>query len=239
MTDSPTRVERREQSRQRSRIGLVIGAAVVVVVAVVAGVLLLAGSGDDSSSGSGGSAARPVAHTNVTLQAGDVTAESAGPPVSVSSELADGVISTIGDYLKIATVQPLRTGQPAGDLAPVFDGAALGRAEGPDRPALVDEGLPKVASELDVVAKPVAITGLGDQDGNLVALTATLDLDITAAAPGKEKPLHIVRSGYFVLSPDASGSWKVSAYKVNVSRDGGTLDATTTTVAATPAGAKK
>jgi hypothetical protein len=234
MADPPTRAELRSQSRPRSRVGVVIGAAVLVVIAVGAGVLIFGGSGDDSSD-DGGSVARPVAHTNVTIEAGEVTADSAGPPVTVSAELADGVIGTIGDYLEVATVEPLRSGAPAGDLAPVFAGAALSRASGLDRPALVDEGLPKVSSDLDVVAQPVAITGLGDQDGNLVALTATIDLDITAAAQGKDRPLHIVRTGYFVLSPDAAGAWKVSAYRIGVTRDRGSLDATTSTVAGAPA----
>ncbi|MET0628307.1 MAG: hypothetical protein ABW033_07615 [Acidimicrobiia bacterium] len=238
MTDSPTRVERRAQSRSRSRTGLMIGAAVLVVIAVVVGVVLFAGGGDDSSDGGGGSTATPGADTNVTLEAGEVTADSAGPPVTVSQDIADGVIDTIGDYLQVATVAPLRSGEPAGDLAPVVDGAALAPVSGVDRPALVDEGLPKVSTDLDVVAQPVAITGLGDQEGNLVALTATINVDITAAAEGKAKPLHIVRTGYFVLSPDAAGAWKVSAYKMGVTRDGGTLDATTTTAAATPAAPK-
>ncbi len=62
---------------------------------------------------------------------------------------------------------------------------------------------PKVTGDLTVSAKPVAITGLGDQDGNLVAVTATVDLDISAAAATeKAAPLHIVRTGSFVLSPD-------------------------------------
>lgn len=229
MADSPTRAELHSQSRRRSRVAIAAGAAVLVVLVVVAGFVLFAGGGDDSSDDV--SAARPVAHTNVTLEAGEITADSAGPPVTVSPEVADGVIDTIGDYLEVATVEPLRSGAPAGDLASVFDAGALARANGIDRPALVDEGLPKVSSDINLVAQPVAITGLGDQDGNLVALTASIDLDVNAAAQGKAKPLHIVRTGYFVLSPDVTGTWKVSAYKIAVTRDGGSLDATTTTIA--------
>jgi len=234
MTDSPTRAERRAQSKSRSRTWLIIGAVALVVVAVAAVALLLT---NDSSSdhSTGKTASRTVANTKVTIAPGEVTADSAGAPVTVDATRASGVVTTIGDYVETAIVKPLRTGQPAGDLSGVFDTAALARATGVDRAALVDEGLPKVTGDLTVAAKPVAITGLGDQDGNLVAVTATVDLDISAPAAAKKAvPLHIVRTGSFVLTPDLGGTWKVSAYSMNVTRDGGGIDSPTTTVATTP-----
>ncbi|MFI5046802.1 MAG: hypothetical protein ACHQIG_07030 [Acidimicrobiia bacterium] len=235
MSDSPTRAERRaqSQSRSRSRTGVVIGAALVFIAAVVVGAILLAGGGSSSSGGNGAAAPHRVANTNVTLQAGEVTADSAGAPVTVSDAQASGVIDTMSHYLQTAIVDPLRTGLPAGDLAGVFDTAALARANGVDRAALVDDGLPKVTGSLKMTAKPVAITGLGDQGGNLVAITATLDLDVRAAATGKATPLHIVRTGSFVLSPDATGAWKVSAYDMTVTRDGDGVDIPSTTAVTT------
>ena len=232
-----SRAERRAQAQQRSRAGLAIGVAVVVIIAaVVVGVLVFAGGGGDSGDDDGGDASRPVANTNVTLELGEVTADSAGPPVTVGPEVTDGVIDLVGRYLEVATVEPLRKAAPAGDLSGVFDAAALARVNGPDRAALVDEGAPEVTGDLDVVAKPVAVTGLGDQSGNLVLVTATLDLDVTGATAAKGPPLHILRSGYFVLTPDPAGVWKVSAYGITVGREGGGIDATTTTAATTGAG---
>ena len=190
-TTLPTRAERRAQEHRRSRAWVAVGAAVLVVVAVVVGVLVFSGGGDESSDGGGGDgeqASRPVANTNVTLMAGDVTAESAGPPVSVAPEITSGVIDLIGRYIEIATVEPLRNAQPAGDLSGIFDVAALAKATGPDRALLVDEGLPQVTGDLDVAAQPVAITGLGDQAGNLVLVTATLTLDITGDSRGRGRP---------------------------------------------------
>ena len=231
MDDGLTRAERRAQSRPRSRTGLVVGAVVVVLIAVAVGAVLVmsGGSSDDAEDAAG---TRQVANTDIAIEAGEVTADSAGPPVSVSPEQASAVIDLIGDYVETAIVKPLRTGQPAGDLAGVFDAAALARAQGIDRAALVDEGLPKVAGHLTVTATPVAIAGLGDQAGNLVALTAAVDLDVSASAVGKAAPLHIVRTGSFVLSPDGGGAWKVSAYDVQVTRDGGGIDVPVTTAAA-------
>ena len=235
MDDGLTRAARRAQSRPRSRTGLVIGGALVVIVAVAVGAVLLlsGGSSSDDSASSGGdtSASRDVANTKISLAAGDVTAESTGPPVTVSPQQTAGVIDVVGDYIETAIVKPLRTGQPAGDLGSVFGAAALARATGVDRAVLVDEGIPKVTGDLTVSAKPVTITGLGDQDGHLVAIAATVDLDVTATPVGKALPLHIVRGGSFVLTPDASGAWRVSAYQVLVTRDGGGIDAPTTTAA--------
>jgi hypothetical protein len=232
MAESPSRVERRARSRKRSRTGVAIGSAIVVIVAAaVVGILAFSG-GDGASSGHGSTAGRPVADTNVSVEVGEVSADSAGPPVTVSTDVADRVIDLMGNYLEIATVEPLRTAQPAGDLSGVFDAAALARANGVDRPTLVDDGLPRVTGDLDVVVEPVAITGLGDQDGNLVAVTASVNVDVTGGTAA-EAPLGIKRFGYFVLVPDPAGVWKVSSYSIVVTRDGGGLDATTSTAETT------
>jgi hypothetical protein len=208
----------------------VIGGVILAFLAVIAVVAVIAFAGGGGDSGDdGGDASRPVANTNVTLKLGEVTADSAGPPVTVSPEVADGVVDLVGEYLEVATVEPLRKAAPAGDLSGIFDAAALARVTGPDRAALVDEGAPEVTGDLDVVAKPVAVTGLGDQDGNLTLVTATIDLDVTGATAAKGPPLHILRTGYFVLTPDPAGVWKVSAYTITVGREGGGIDATTTT----------
>jgi hypothetical protein len=238
MDDQISRAERREQSRSRSRVWIAVGGGVLVVIAIAVGALLLGGA-DDSTSADGKATSHPAANTSITIAAGDVTADSAGGPVTVTPEIAAAVLDTLRNYVEVATVEPLRSAQPAGDLSAVFDTAALARATGVDRAALVDEGLPKVTGNLDVVAQPVAITGLGDQDGKLVLVTTTIDLDATGVVPAKKTassktkvpPVHVKRAGSFVFTPDASGAWKVSAYTITVGREGGTIDATTTTAA--------
>ncbi len=232
MSDSPTRVERRAQEKRRSRVGLVVAAGVVVVVAaVVVGILAFSGGDEtDDAADSAKPVARPVPNTNVHIEAGEVGADSAGPPVTVGPEITAGVIDLIGKYLEIATVEPLRSGQPAGDLSPVFDTAASARATGPDRGLLVDEGLPRVTGDLDITSDPIPITGLGDQAGNLVLVTATVAFDVQGDT-GATEPLHVKRFGAFVVSPDAAGTWKISAYKLYVERTGGGLETPTTTAA--------
>ncbi len=55
----------------------------------------------------------------------------------------------------------------------------------------------------------------------------------------KGAPLHIVRKADFILQPDGSGAWKITAYDVAVARDGAGLSPTTTSGAATTTGAAK
>jgi hypothetical protein len=222
-----------QSSRKRTRLALGVGGG-VLVVAIIAVVVALAAGG-----GGGDGASRPakphatvrVPHTNVSLQLGDVSTDSAGPAAQLSPEQSQAVMKAIGDYVTVATVNPLHTAKPAGDLAGVFDPAALARVTGVDRGVMVDEGLPKVTGDLDITAQPVAVVALADQNGGIVLATAKLDLDITGQTGSDAGPLHIVRRGDLVLAPDASGAWKVTSYNVAVARTGAGLDPTTTTVA--------
>ncbi len=227
MDDASSRVERREQARSRTRIiGIVAG--IVVLAAAVAVVFVVAG-GDDTKSSS--SAPTTGAHkTSVTLPLGDVTADSAGPPVTVTSEQSQQILDLLGEYVKDATVQPLRSAAPTtADLATVFDAGTLAQATTTDRGVVFDEGLPKVTGNLDVVGQPIAMVGLGDQGGNLTLVATTMLIDVNGQTAVKGAPLHIVRKADFVLAPDGAGGWRVTAYNMVVTRAGAGLDTTTTT----------
>src|SRR3954454_11272090 len=69
-----------------------------------------------------------------------------------------GVLATLNRYLDAAVLTPLRTGGPAGDLAPLFTKPAVDRVMtvGPDRFAFIDENLPPVSD----VRKEAAVAGL-------------------------------------------------------------------------------
>src|SRR5205085_3133215 len=110
-------------------------------------------------------------------------------------------------------------------LAAVFGPPASDRMTGPDRAALVDEGLPKPQSaRVDVAsADIVALTGL-------TVVSAGIHLLIEAKIGGT--PLRIERTGELQLSLQGD-AWKVIGYDVRVTRD--TPDAAvTTTVASHP-----
>jgi hypothetical protein len=218
---SPLRQPRRNQRLLRG-IG---GSLLVAIIVVAAG---CGGGGDDNGKAAPSSTTK-VPNTNVALALGDVSADSAGPPAQLSSAQSQAILKVVGDYLTAATVDPLRSAKPAGDLSALFAAGALARVTGPDRPVMIDEGLPKVTGDLNVTAQPVNVVGLGDQGGAIVLATATIDLDIQGVTAEKGPPLRILRKGDLVLSPDPTGAWRVTAFNIAVARSGGGLDATTTT----------
>jgi hypothetical protein len=235
MDEAPSRANSRDQSRKggspkNQRLLVAIGVGVLVVAIIGVLIAVLAGGGDDKGTGAKEATTVPDKSTNVSLQLGKVSAESAGPPAQVTSEQSQAIMKVLGDYLQIASVQPLRSAKPAGSLSALFDAATLARVTGVDRGVVLDEGLPKVTGKLDVVALPVDIVALADQNGAIVLATVKLAVDTTGVTESAGGPLHIVRTGDLVLSPDASGAWKITAYNFGVARTGAGLDPTTTTV---------
>jgi len=225
------------RSPKNRRLIVAIGVGLLVVAIIGVLIAVLAGGGGDN----GGRAKEPTTvpdkSTNVSLQLGKVSAESAGPPAQLTSEQSQAIMKIVGDYLQIASVQPLRSAKPAGSLSALFDAATLARVTGVDRGVVLDEGLPKVTGKLDVVALPVDIVALADQNGAIVLATLKIAVDTKGVTKAAGGPLHIVRTGDLVVTPDASGAWKITAYNFGVARTGAGLDPTTTTVP-TPTTAK-
>lgn len=137
-----------------------------------------------------------------------------------------GVIETLNRYLEAAVLTPLRTGGPAGDLTPLFTPLAVDKAMtvGPERAALIDEGLPP-ASGLKAETARAGLNGLAGTDGTMSVVVAGLDLRLTGFVSGV--PLTVVRTGEMTLFPEG-GTWRIDGYDIKVVR---TLadDVTTTT----------
>jgi hypothetical protein len=138
-----------------------------------------------------------------------------------------GVLDTLNRYLQAAVVTPLRTGGPAGDLAPLFNPPALAQVVpgGPDRFAFIDENLPPV-SDLRSERAVAGLTGLAGTDGTVSVVTAGLELRLIGHVAGA--PVTIVRTGELVLMPEG-GTWRIDAYDIKVVRT--VAEATTTTTA--------
>ena len=222
MDDATSRARRRARSFR---------SALAAALAAVTALGVAACSGDDS-----GATAKPtttLSHaTTVDMKLGDVSADSAGPPLTLSPEQAQQVLDLVTTYVQDATVQPLRSGVPAtADLGKVFDAATLAPATTTDRGVVFDEGLPKVTGDLDVVSSPVTLLALGDQGGQLTLVSASTVLDVKAQTTVKDDPLHIVRKADFVVQPDGFGGWRITSYSMVVTRDGAGLSPTTTTTA--------
>jgi hypothetical protein len=160
--------------------------------------------------------------------------------VSVGSDQSQRVIDAITTYVKGATVDPLRSGQPStADFSGVFAPITLATATTTDRAVVLDEGLPRVTGNLTVRSEPVALVGLGDQTGNLTLIDALVTLDVQGATATKGAPLHVVRRADLVLQPDPTGTWKITAYDISVTRDGGGLTPPATTGATATSGATR
>ena len=165
---------------------------------------------------------RPIAITGAGFDM-----EAAGNVSRATSDATwAGVLDTLNRYLDAATLTPLSTGGPAGDLAPLFMSPAADRVtKGPDRAALIDEGLP-VTDELKLDAAVATLTALAGTDGVVSVVSAALDLRLSGQANGA--PVKVSRAGDLVLLPDG-GTWKIDGYDIRATRTVG--DAATTTTA--------
>ncbi len=173
-----------------------------------------------------GAAKKPKAV--VKIDPGAVTVYKVGEaPDTIPDDVRNAVIATLTGYVNAATVAPLRKGKVDDvGLATALAPAVAARLTGPDRAVLVDEGLPKATSKVEVAATPVALTGLADGTGSIVVVTATVDA--TATAKTTKGKLLIKRTGDLVLEPD-NGTWKITGYTLNVDRVGKAVRPTTTT----------
>ena len=125
------------------------------------------------------------------------------------------VTQALDRYLEKAVLTPLRSGRSAGNLSDVFAGAAAERMAGPDRPALVDEGLPPLSGVVleKATAMVAVLVGRGRETG-----VATASISIVVRGMSGTAPLRLERSGNLELGPDGD-SWKIIGYEVRASRD--------------------
>jgi len=150
--------------------------------------------------------------TSFTLAEPEIAAFGTDPLLPV--EARDGAHALLDQYLDRAVVTPLRSGL-VGDLAPLFTAPALERLSGPDRAAMIDEGLGG-ATDISVATAAAQLTALVGPEGVHV-IVAGIDLAVTAKWRGG--PVAIHRSGELTLVVDGD-AWKISGYDVRVDRDG-------------------
>lgn len=167
--------------------------------------------------------AAPIAVTGAGFEVH--TAVPVGPD-AVNAAWA-GVLGTLNRYLEVAVLTPLRSGGPAGDLAPLFTPLVVDRVTSvsSDRAAFVDEGLAP-ATDLRSVAAVATLTSLGGPDAAMGVVSVGLDLRLTGRVDGA--PLTVSRTGELVLVP-SDGAWRIAAYDLKVTR---TLTGASTTTTA-------
>jgi hypothetical protein len=154
--------------------------------------------------------------TRIDITTGPTAVESVGLPVELPVELAEALVDQVRAYVKSGVVRTLRTGEP-GDLAQVFDDAALASLESDEGAAMLDRGAPAATGDILASAEPVVLTGLADATGGIVLVSAHLDLEVVSHTEGGA--LTITRVGDLTFAP-AGDHWKITAFRVGVSRAG-------------------
>ncbi len=193
----------------------------VVVIALVA--LAAACSGGGSEPAAPPPTEPPPATIAWEFIGGEVHAVRPPTP-GLPDDVTAKVTATLERYLADAVVGPLQSGQPAADLGPVFTGPVLVRVNGPDRAALVDEGLPP-APRLRSEAATAHVATLAGEDQAVTVAAAAIILRLHT---GGADSVAIVRTGDLVLVPEGDG-WKIDGYDIRTTRDSADGAATTTT----------
>ncbi|HZJ27177.1 MAG TPA: hypothetical protein VFF40_09235 [Acidimicrobiia bacterium] len=188
------------------------------VVGLAAAAMLLAACGGGDTDDTAIKKKPDPVGTEIDVTAGAVAVVSAGSPdIALADEVRDQIVDSVREYITVASVVPLRTGQPAGEFGELFTATATARAISVDRPVLTDEGLSPATKTVVARAAPIPLTVLADQRGDIVLITAGLDLGIsTSTARGS---VTIVRRGELTFAPDGE-FWKIASFDLAVARDG-------------------
>jgi hypothetical protein len=164
----------------------------------------------------------------VGLTRGEVAVASAGGDVALDEATQQAVVDAAQAYVDAATIAPLMTGTVGDGYDALFDAAVSTNATGPDRAALTDDGIAVATKSPEVTATPVRIDALADKDGKILLLGATFDVDVRAESAGG--PMSVHRTNELTYAP-VDGTWKITAYHVDVQRD--TPEGATSTTADT------
>jgi hypothetical protein len=126
------------------------------------------------------------------------------------------VKQTMDGWLATAVVAPLHSGQPAGDLSPLFTQAALDRLADPAvRATLVDEGIP-AAKTITADTANLLVTSVAGPDEVVAVVGARIDVKVHTV--GATHDVDVVHQGELVLVPDGPG-WKIDSFAVHTARD--------------------
>src|SRR5680860_1458567 len=152
------------------------------VVGLAAAAMLLAACGGGDTDDTAIKKKPDPVGTEIDVTAGAVAVVSAGSPdIALADEVRDQIVDSVREYITVASVVPLRTGQPAGEFGGLFTATATARAISVDRPVLTDEGLSPATKTVVARAAPIPLTVLADQRGDIVLITAGLDLGISTS----------------------------------------------------------
>lgn len=133
------------------------------------------------------------------------------------NDVLEAVKAVLDAYLQRAVVQPLYTGEPAGDLADLFTVAARPRLGEPaHRATLVEEGLPPASTSITAGAVKASLSSVAGPDGAIALVGARLDVQLHAVGPRVD--IDIVRDGELVLTFE-DGTWRIDSFGLRTTRN--------------------
>jgi hypothetical protein len=192
---------------------------------VVCAAVLTACSGDDDKAEPDEPAGNVATSEVAKHTVGKVALESAGPAAQLDKKTRRTLLERTQQYLDSAVNAPLTDGRIGDGYAPLFERALRRSATGADQDALTEMPVGKVDS-FKATAKPVAISGLADQAGELLYLSTRFSANVKAeTAAGRTT---ITRTTELTFAPDGD-DWIIVAYRVLAARKAPSGTTTTTT----------
>lgn len=219
-TEPPAGARSSTEGPDRRRM-LLIGTGALVAIALVGVLLATVLGGSDDEKREAAPVVQPLALTAPADTTGILGVD--GQPTQLPQADLDAILATITGYLKDATVTPLST-PPEGDetttsapeanpLRAHFGPDAAGNVQGVALQALSDAHLGFAADGVSTSKLNVALAGLV-QDGATQYVDATIDVVMVVNG---EQAVTVARTGSLVLQP-IDGSWKITAYRIDVAR---------------------
>lgn len=193
-----------------------LATVVVVAVALVGGACSKDDGGGKPEAATGTTAAATKAPTVALTVTGVDDNGTKGPDDATVA----AVKATLESWMAKALVEPLQTGQPAGDLAPVFTAAALERigADPAVRATLVDEGLPPATKALTIDKAEAKLSSVAGPDEVVAVIAAQVDLKLRSTGAGHD--VDVRHFGELVLVQDApGGAWKIDSFDLQSAKD--------------------
>ena len=204
------------------------------VVAAALGAALLVGCGGGSEPGRSGQSAGGAAEAEPTTTTGPETTTTTVASVRLAvtgtellagagtvplpTEVAAAAAGVAERWVRATTLVPLETGAVGADLDQITTDAVWARLQGPDRAALVDEGL-GAGGPVQAARAEVSLAAVEGRDRPVAVVVARVSLDVQA-----DGGAHVVRDGQLVLVPAGDG-WLVDGYALSVTRQqGGDVD---------------
>lgn len=192
------------------RVTLACLVALVALVSLTACPKKKDGTEPSASKNKDGTPAAPT----LTFTVEGVEPNGTKPP---GNDVVEPVKAVLDAYLQRAVVEPLYTGEQAGDLADLFTVQARPRlAEPAHRATLVEEGLPPASTSITAGAVKVSLSSVAGPDGAIALVGARLDVQLHAVGPRVD--IDIVRDGELVLAFE-DGQWRIDSFGLRTTRN--------------------